>query len=105
MQKGDIVLVPFPFTNLTGNKNRPALILYVSNEDVLVCFITTQYKWQDTYSVSIKPDEYNGLKKESLIRVDKIITLEKELLIGKLGVLSKKDLDKVNQVLKQLLAL
>jgi mRNA interferase MazF len=45
MNKGDIVLVPFPFTDLTGNKYRPALILIESEEEVTVCFITTQMKW------------------------------------------------------------
>ena len=41
MKKGDIVLIPFPFTDLTGNKNRPALVLVESEEDITVCFITT----------------------------------------------------------------
>ena len=45
MKKGDIVLIPFPFTDLTGTKNRPALILIDSDEDVTVSFITTQLKW------------------------------------------------------------
>ena len=44
MNKGDIVLIPFPFTDLSINKNRPAVILIESEDDVTVCFITTQLK-------------------------------------------------------------
>ncbi|WP_240676228.1 hypothetical protein [Botryobacter ruber] len=46
MKKEDFVLIPFPFTNLTGTKNRPALVLFGSDEDITVSFITTQLKWQ-----------------------------------------------------------
>jgi mRNA interferase MazF len=45
MNKGDIVLLPFPFTDLSGIKNRPALILVDCESDITVSFITTQLKW------------------------------------------------------------
>ena len=44
MLRSDIVLIPFPFTNLTSNKRRPALVLNSNNDDVTICFITTQIK-------------------------------------------------------------
>jgi mRNA interferase MazF len=49
MTKGDIVLIPFPFTDLSGIKNRPALILAEGEVDVTVSFITTQQKWQEDF--------------------------------------------------------
>ena len=85
MQKGDIVLIPFPFTDLTGSKNRPALILLPGQLDVTVCFISTQLHWQEPTDLLLQPNATNGLKKPSLVRIGKIATIDKALLIGKLG--------------------
>lgn len=47
MAKGDILLITFPFTNLSGSKVRPAVILTETNLDITVCFITSQINWQE----------------------------------------------------------
>ena len=85
MKKGNIVLTPFPFTNLKGSKTRPALILVVKGLDVTVCFISTQLRWEEETDLILKSSPNNGLKKESLIKTSKIATLDKNLIIGKLG--------------------
>ncbi|MFP4458389.1 MAG: type II toxin-antitoxin system PemK/MazF family toxin [Candidatus Zixiibacteriota bacterium] len=85
MMFGDIVLLPFPFTDLTGSKMRPALVLAVSHNDVIVAFFTSNLHLDDEFSIKLEPNEINGLKLPSLLKLNKIATLEKSLVIGKLG--------------------
>ena len=105
MPKGEIILIPFPFTNLTDTKIRPCLVLIEAEFDVTVSFITTQRGWDDTASQKISPSVENGLKKESLIRLNKMATIDKDLVLGKIGVLNKIELNAVNQKLKDILQL
>lgn len=105
MAKGDIVLITFPFTDLTGSKLRPAVILTDTTIDLTVCFITTQLEWQEITDVQIVPTLFNGLKKQSLIRVSKIATLDKTLAKGLLGRLTSSELSDLNDKLKTLLQL
>ncbi|HYO21014.1 MAG TPA: type II toxin-antitoxin system PemK/MazF family toxin [Flavisolibacter sp.] len=79
MQKGDAVLIPFPFTDLSGTKLRPAVILAVTGLDIIVCFITSQLHHQEVTDVLLQPTILNGIKKVSLLKTGKIATLEKTL--------------------------
>ncbi len=97
MNKGDIVLIPFPFTDLSGTKNRPALILAKGEVDITVSFITTQLKWQEDFDLKIEPSQINRLKRTSLIRLSKLATIDKDLVIGKLGSLSQDELTVVDK--------
>ena len=74
------MIIPFPFTDLTGVKNRPALILVATDSDIPVSFITTQVKWEDEFDVKLEPSKENGLKKTSLIRLSKLSTIDKDLV-------------------------
>lgn len=105
MEKGDIVLITFPFTDLSGEKLRPAVVLFTSRLDVTVCFITTKMHWQESTDILIEPSESNGVLKESLIRLSKIATLEKTLIAGLLGTLSPQDIISLNLRLKALFKL
>ena len=105
MKKGDIVLVPFPFTNLKGVKKRPAVILYCGKTDFVVSFITTMLKWRENIDVLLEPDELNRLKKPSLIRTSKLATIDSQLVIGKIGELNSKIIDELDFKLKMLFGL
>lgn len=105
MNKGDIILVPFPFTDLSGLKNRPALVLLASAFDVTVAFISTQTKGSSPFDLLVHPTTENGLKKDSIVRVSKIATLDKEIVLGRLGRLSTNDLTSIDLKLIQAFAI
>ncbi|MCF8255101.1 MAG: type II toxin-antitoxin system PemK/MazF family toxin [Bacteroidia bacterium] len=100
MTKGDIVLIIFPFTDLSGQKLRPAVVLAETNQDFTVCFISSQLQWQETTDLAISPSLLNGLKKASLVRVNKIAILVKKFAKGLLGQLTNKEIKELNLKLK-----
>ena len=105
MEKGDIVLITFPFTDLSGNKLRPAVILIETLTDITVCFITTQLSWQVPTDIILEPSPTSGLRRQSLLRTNKIATLDKGLAKGLLGKLTDEQTYELNKKLKDLLQL
>jgi len=99
MKKGDIVLLPFPFTDLSGVKNRPGVILHVHSNDDIVAFISSQTQYREKTDVYLEPTSQNGLKKKSLIRVRKIVTITKDFLLGKLGELNDRNILELDNAL------
>jgi len=88
--KGKIVLVPFPFTDLTAAKLRPALVLYEGDRDVVVAFISSRLpKRPSLESVAVNDEhqefQLTGLKVSSVIRLDKVATVLKDLVVGEIG--------------------
>mgnify|MGYP001559615259 len=108
MKKGDLVLVPFPFTDLSGSQVRPALVLYATTkgEDCIVAFISSLLtKKVRLFDVRVQKSKQNGLKADSLVRVDKIATLQQKSVLCSIGTLEQKLLVDVNSKLKPLLQL
>jgi mRNA interferase MazF len=105
MAKGDTILIPFPFTNLEGNKLRPAIVLIETDYDLTVSFITTQLKWKEATDIELLPSTKSGIKKTSLIRLSKIATVDKSLALGKLVELQQLEMSELNSKLKRLLQL
>ncbi len=105
MAKGDLVLIRFPFTDLSGSKLRPAVVLAETPLDFTVAFITTQLQWAEPTDVTLIPTATNGLRAASLIRTSKIATLDRALargLLGTLAVSENFDLDNKLKVLFRL---
>ncbi len=105
MNKGDILLIPFPFTDLSGSKLRPAVVLIETQNDGTLTFITTQTQWKEPTDIVLQPSVHNGIKKTSIIRLSKIATIDKGLAKGKLGELNFIEMNELNVNLKVLLQL
>ncbi len=85
---GAIVLVPFPFTDLSATKVRPALVVSNSgraSRDVVVCFITSRVEKEVPHALVLQASPKSGLKVPSLVRFDKIATLDRGIILGELG--------------------
>lgn len=97
-KQGTIILTPFPFTDLSGNKVRPAIVVSKRHpgNDVVLAFISSlKTKKLYEYDVRIKQSEQNGLKVDSVIKCEKLATLEKKVILGEIGKLSNDDVKKV----------
>lgn len=85
--KGDIVVIPFPFSDLSGAKRRPALVLAdLLGDDIILCQITSQ-QTKDKYAISINDKDYvsNKLTVLSNIRPNRIFTADKNIIIKKVA--------------------
>ena len=105
MEKRGIILVDFPFTDTYGSKIRPALILAVEDHNITMAFITTVLPEKYESDVSIKRTAANGLKKDSIIRLNKMITLDAKLIMGEIGNISQNEIKIINKKLIKLFQL
>jgi mRNA interferase MazF len=105
MVKGDMVLIVFPFSDLSGSKLRSEVIIATKTLDLTVCFRTTQLQWKESADIEVAPSPENGLKIQSLIRTNKLATPDKKLAKGLLGVFNDNNLNQLNKNLKLVLNL
>ena len=104
----DIVLIPFPYTDLTGSKKRPALI--ISNEKInkdqdRICCLVTR-KQHKNYLEITKSSFYEGsLPFKSFVKPQRIFTINEKIIIKKLCRMNNKlhdnVINKINEYLKR----
>ena len=76
--KGDVVVVPFPFSDLTRSKRRPALVVAeLEAGDLILCQITSQ-NIRDNYAISLDETDFESgiIKQKSNIRPNRIFTAD-----------------------------
>lgn len=97
MKAFDVVLVPFPFADLSSMKKRPCVVLSSFrprslSEFLVLAMMTSQVKVpRFPFDVELKSYKSAGLPKATLVRLSKIVTLESGLVVKKIGSLSAID--------------
>ena len=100
--KGDIVVVPFPFSDFSASKRRPAIVLASLSGDDLVLSQITSKNISDSMSIAIDSnDVINGtLNIASNIRPNKLFTTDESIILYKIGTLK---IDKLETVIAKVI--
>lgn len=93
---GDIILIQFPFSDLSDRKLRPAIVVTETKDaynDIVICAISSviPMKLSDR-EILIKSSTVNELRADSIIKVDRLATLKKTDVRARLGKLNRKEL-------------
>ena len=97
--RGEIVLIPVPFTDLSATKRRPVLVMSndsynATNQDIVVVAVTSN-QLQSGISIATSDMTQGQLPKPSVIRNDKIYTLNQSIVVKRIGRIADDVLDKV----------
>jgi len=102
-EQGEIVIVPFPFSDLRGIKQRPVLIISKEEynqdcEDVITCGITSNLK-DSKFSVLVKKNNLieGAIPSKSRVKIDKLFTLEKDIIKKKIAKIDDETMGKVRK--------
>jgi len=105
--KGDVVVLPFPYSDLSSSKKRPALIIAIlEGDDILLCQITSRQR-DDKYVINLKDSDFEQgkLNLDSYIRPNRIFTADKSIVLYKIGSLKEKKssevIESIINILKQ----
>lgn len=88
--RGDVVVVPFPFSDLTATKRRPALVVAtLPGNDVILCQITSR-AFTDQSAIALTAPDFTsgGLHRESYVRPTRLFTADSRLILYRAGTLT-----------------
>lgn len=100
-KKWEVILVPFPFTDLSSTKRRPALVVspdsYNQNRDLVIAYLTSQLNTSARLGdYKLQKWRESNLPKPSMVRM-KFATIEKSIVIKKIGELESIDYEKIEE--------
>lgn len=96
--KGQIVVVPFPFSDLSDLKKRPAIVITSLEGNNLILAQITSKQRTYKYSLSVNIDDFKEgqLPIDSFVNCDKIFTLDKSIILNSVGILK---IEKTNEII------
>ena len=103
--KGDVVVIPFPFSDLSQSKRRPALVIApLEGNDVILCQITSK-TIKDTYAISIDDTDFasGSLRQPANIRPNRLFTADRHIILYKVGSIRKEKLSQVIEKVVQII--
>lgn len=111
-RQGDLILVPFPFTDLSAIKRRPALVvspdrLHEHSDDVILAAITSQVPPSlSEFEMPLRSRDMalGRLPKPSVVKLSKIFTAHRALIVKRAGRLQKESLERILERLRGLFA-
>lgn len=97
--KGDVVVVPFPFSDLTDAKRRPALVVAnLEGEDLILCQITSRAV-KDKYAIPLTDQDFDKgtLKQAGNIRPNRLFTADQQIVLYNVGRLKARKMNDVTR--------
>lgn len=103
--KGDVVVLPFPFSDLSASKKRPAVVVAtLIGDDVICCQITSEARFDDYAIILNNPDFKEGnLQQISMIRPNRLFTADRSIISYKAGTLNVKKVKEVESSLLKII--
>jgi mRNA interferase MazF len=109
-RRGDVVLIPFPYTDLSASKTRPAVVVssdiyHATRAELLLAYVSSQISQANPTIDYVLADWADaGLLKPSYVR-PKVAAVEPTLVVHRVGALSARDLLEVDRCLRRAMAL
>ena len=109
-EQGDIVLIPIPFTDLSSQKRRPVIIIsndrynHITQDIVVVAMTSNPAKVDYSFTITSSDLEAGNLNRPSKVRVDKVYTLSKSIVVKTFGKVNSSVLDQIRKNLQALIA-
>ncbi|MEX0714323.1 MAG: type II toxin-antitoxin system PemK/MazF family toxin [Pirellulales bacterium] len=114
VSRGDVVLVDYPFSDRTGSKVRPALVIQADAlnsriDDTILAAVTRSTHRASTtqlfIDITTAEGQQSGLRQNSMVQCENLLTYDQQLLIARIGALPKTLMHRVDACLKTALDL